>query len=92
MQIARVTPTARILCLLAAALAGCARFEPRPLSPQASAARFEARSLADPGLENYLAAHLHRRSPTWPPHTWNVDMLTLAALYYHPEPEVHAGL
>ncbi|OIQ96637.1 cobalt-zinc-cadmium resistance protein CzcC precursor [mine drainage metagenome] len=82
-------PIARawILCLLTAALAACARFEPRPLSPQASAARFEARSLADPGLENYLA-HRQRRSPAWPPRTWDVDLLTLAALYYHPELEV----
>lgn len=73
------------ICLLVTALAGCASFEPRPLSPQASAAAFEARSLADPGLENYQAAHRHRPLPAWPPHTWDFDMLTLAALYYHPD-------
>ena len=85
MQIARFRPAARILCLLTAALAGCARFEPRPLSPQGSAARFEARALTDPGLENYLTTHLHRRSPAWPPHAWDVDLLTLAALHYQPD-------
>ena len=85
MPVPRFLRIAAAIFLLTAALAGCARFEPRPLSPQASAARFEARSFADPGLGNYLAAHLPRAAPAWPPHAWDVDLLTLAALYYHPD-------
>lgn len=85
MPIARFRTRAWVFCLLTAALAACARFEPRPLSPQVSAARFEARSLTDPGLKNYLAAHLPGAAPTWPPHAWDIDLLTLAALYYRPD-------
>ncbi|MHB8166813.1 MAG: hypothetical protein ACYDDT_08595, partial [Sulfuricella sp.] len=81
----RFSRIAAPLFLLVTALAGCASYAPRPLSPQASAAAFEARSLTDPGLENYLAAHLHRAVPTEPSHTWDFDRLTLAALYYHPD-------
>lgn len=73
---------AAALFLLVTTLAGCASYAPRPLSPQASAAAFEDRSLTDPSLEHYLAVHLHRALPS---HTWDLDRLTLAALYYHPD-------
>lgn len=73
------------LFLLVTALSGCASYVPRPLSPQASAAAFEDRSLTDPGLENYLAAHLPRAVPAGSSHTWDFDRLTLVALYYHPD-------
>ena len=73
------------LFLLVTAFAGCASYAPRPLSPQASATAFEDRSLTDPGLENYLAAHLPRAVPAGSSHTWDFDRLTLAALYYHPD-------
>lgn len=78
----RFSRSAVPLCLLVTALAGCASFAPKPLSPQATATAFDARSLTDPGLEHYLAAHLHRAlsSPTW-----DLNKLTLAALYYHPD-------
>jgi len=76
---------AAALFLLVTVLAGCASYAPRPLSPQATAAAFEDRSLTDPGLENYLAAHLPRAVPAGSYHTWDFDRLTLAALYYHPD-------
>ena len=69
------------LTLLLVTLAGCASYVPQPLSAQVSAARFEARSLDDPGLVHYLAAHRLSNSPR----SWDVDTLTLAALYYNPE-------
>ncbi|WP_413437655.1 TolC family protein [Sulfuriferula sp. GW1] len=69
-------------------LAGCASYAPRPLSPQATASAFEARTLSDPGLENYLAAHLPRTGQAESSHTWDLNKLTLAALYYHPDLEV----
>ncbi|BBP05799.1 hypothetical protein TPL01_07060 [Sulfuriferula plumbiphila] len=81
----RFSRTAAPLFLLVSALAGCASYAPRPLSPQASAARFEARSLTGLGLKNYVQAHLPGTLPVGPPSTWDFDMLTLAALYYHPD-------
>lgn len=71
----------KILCLLTAALGGCASYTPKPLSPQASAASFESRSLNDPGLKDYL----RRVLPGEPPRTWNLTTLTLAAFYFSPE-------
>ena len=85
MPMPRYSRNAVALFLLAAALAGCASYTPRPLSPQATAAAFATRSLTDPGLEHYLAAHSGR---TLPAHRWDLDRLTLAALYYHPDLKV----
>ena len=76
------------LFLLATGLAGCASYVPRPLSPQATAAAFEARSLSDPGLARYVQAHLPRTEPPTPSRAWDLDRLTLAALYYHPDLDV----
>ncbi|MHB1618401.1 MAG: TolC family protein [Sulfuricella sp.] len=81
----RFSRIAAPLFLLVTALAGCASYTPRPLSPQATAAAFENRTLTAPGLENYLAAHLSRAVPASPSPSWDFDKLTLAALYYQPD-------
>ena len=70
---------------LLAAFAGCASDVPRPLSPQATAAAFESRSLSDPRLAAYVQAHLPRTDAAGRSSTWDLDKLTLAALYYHPD-------
>jgi cobalt-zinc-cadmium efflux system outer membrane protein len=85
MPMPRYSRNAVALFLLAAALGGCASYTPRPLSPQATAAAFATRSLTDPCLEHYLDAHSGR---TLPAHSWDLDRLTLAALYYHPDLKV----
>ncbi len=79
-----------ICALLAGAawLAGCARFQPAPLSASQSADAFEERSLADPGLRQFLEKNLGRELSPWPPREWDFPMLTLAALYFHPSLEV----
>src|SRR4029077_4174910 len=64
---------------LAVVLTGCATFHPKPLTPDRTAEAFSARNLADPGLQKFL-----RQAPT----TWNLDSLTLAALYYQPDLDV----
>ena len=73
---------------VAVLLAGCVRFEPKPLSPEKSAAEIEAYSLTNAALKEFLAANLHRDFTNWPPATWDLEMLTLAAYYYHPSLEV----
>ncbi len=87
-QMVHIRRNTVILCLLTAALAACASYEPQPLPPQATAAGFESRSLAAPGLKDYVAAHRPRTLPAGPSRTWDFDMLTLAALYFHPDLDV----
>ena len=76
------------LALLSCGLAaGCAHFEPRPVSPEQTAVTLESRTLQDPGLRSFLDKNLHRDS-TAAPAAWDFEMLTLAALYYHPDLEI----
>lgn len=77
-----------LIIFAAVLLAGCARFEPRPLSPAESSARLESRSLGDSGLKLFLEKNLHRESANGPVHSWNLEMLTLAAFYFHPDLDV----
>jgi len=69
-------------------LGGCAGFEPLPLVPAQTASQFEERSLADPSLRAFAERNLHRTLAGWPPPSWDFDMLTLVALYFHPELDV----
>ncbi|MBI3418307.1 MAG: TolC family protein [Verrucomicrobia bacterium] len=69
-------------------LAGCARFQPRPISPAETAASLEDRSLADPGLREFLEKNLSQRAASWPLARWDFETLYLAALYYHPSLDV----
>ena len=73
---------------LALVLSGCARFEPRPLSAADSAAKLGRRSLEDAKLKDFLEKNLPRELSEWPAGKWDLDMLTLAAFYYHPSLEV----
>ena len=74
--------------LAAIVLAGCARFEPRPLAPGQTAADLEQRSLANPALRSFLEKNLGRGLPVWPPTQWDGQMLTLVAFYFHPSLDV----
>ncbi len=79
--------------------AGCAprHYQAHPIVPAESASRLQVRSLADPGLESYIEANLGeaslgetslgRRISPWPPKKWDLRMLSLAALYFHPAME-----
>jgi outer membrane protein, heavy metal efflux system len=67
------------------AVAGCAHFAPQPLSPAQTATRLDARRLDDSGLEKFLAPQLGSAPQTWPRPTWDLNSLTLAAFYFHPD-------
>jgi outer membrane protein TolC len=73
------------LALAVAALAGCRHVSPQPLSADATADRIESRSLADPGLRDFLAQQSGRAPDPWPQPRWDLRDLTLAALYFSPE-------
>jgi outer membrane protein, heavy metal efflux system len=67
-------------------LAGCAvrRYQPAPIVASATASGFEARSLADPGLRSFEEKNLGHPVSPWPPNAWDLQTLSLAALYFHP--------
>ncbi len=64
---------------------GCARFEPKPISAAHTAAELEGRSLTNAALKTFLEKNLQRELTNWPPARWDLDQLTLAAFYYHPD-------
>jgi outer membrane protein TolC len=74
-----------LICFIIISLAGCARFEPRPISPAKTAVELESRSLTNAALKTFLEKNLHRDFTNWPAGSWDFDMLTLAAFYYHPD-------
>lgn len=67
-------------CLLL--LAGCATYHARPISPEKTAAAFEARSLSSTNLRAFLETN-HVAAPA-PGGAWDLKQLTLAAFYYQP--------
>jgi outer membrane protein, heavy metal efflux system len=69
-------------------LAGCARFQPQPLSPAETAAGLESRSLDNGELKSFLERNLGRELSAWPAPRWDFEMLTLAAFYYQPSLDV----
>jgi cobalt-zinc-cadmium efflux system outer membrane protein len=69
-------------------LAGCARFDPRPIAPAETAAKIDARSLAAPEFRKFLEKNLDRHFDDWPLKSWDFETLNLAALYYHPSLDV----
>src|SRR6266852_5839364 len=71
-------------------LAGCAvqRYRPAPIVASATASEFESRSLADPGLQSFEEQNLGHPVSPWPLKTWDLQTLSLAALYFNPALEV----
>lgn len=67
-------------------LAGCAfqKYRAAPLAPGQTAASLEARTMADPGLRQYMAEATQMPPPAWPLSQWKLSDLTLAAFYYNP--------
>jgi hypothetical protein len=46
--------------------AGYAHFQPRPISPEKTAAQLESRRLDDGGLKKFLEQNLGRKLENWP--------------------------
>jgi outer membrane protein TolC len=86
MQFTRLNQKWTIVALVL--LAGCVRYQPRPILPTQTAANLEARALDDSALKEFLEKILQRRFEIWPPKSWDFEVLNLAALYYHPSLDV----
>src|SRR5216683_1944838 len=67
-------------------LAGCAlqRYRPAPIVASTTASGFEARNLADPALRSFEEENLGHPVSPWPPKTWDLQTLSLAAMYFNP--------
>ena len=63
-------------------LTGCTTYQPQPISPEKTVTSFDARSLADNGLRGFLETN--HVTGHWPRESWDLNALTLAALYYQP--------
>src|ERR1700730_330949 len=77
----RLVPLAGIL-----SLAGCAaqRYQAAPIVASTTASRLELRNLADPGPQSFVEQNLGHSVSPWPPATWDLQTLSLAALYFNP--------
>lgn len=64
-------------------LSACASVPTTPLSVANSAAALDARSLCDPRLATFMAAS--GMPVEGSPMSWNLQRLTLAAVYFHPD-------
>ena len=77
-----------VSCLVVGLFSGCASFEPQTISPAGTVARYESRTLDNPDLHAFIQKNSQREVVTWPLPQWDFDLLTLAALYYHPDLDV----
>lgn len=77
----------RFAVLLGAiALAGCAaqHYQAAPIVPGDTATRLESRRLSDPAFRAYVEKETGQAFAMWPPKTWDLTLLSLAALYFNP--------
>ncbi len=80
---------ATVPLLVAAMVAGCIHFQPKPLSPPAVLSAIESRRLDDPDLGSFL--RVNQQAAAWPPSAWDLTALTLVAFYYHSDLDVARG-
>jgi outer membrane protein TolC len=73
-----------LFTLLSLTLTDCARFQNYPLNPADSVARIETRSLSSAGLRDFIHSVLAPKTEQ-SAKAWDIDRLTLAAIYYHPD-------
>jgi cobalt-zinc-cadmium efflux system outer membrane protein len=76
------------LWLVLGLLAGCVRYEPRPIDADASARAWSVRTLDDPGLRSFIEKASAESGAQWPLEAWDLDHLTLAAIYEQPDLEL----
>jgi outer membrane protein TolC len=74
---------ARVSCFLAVSLlAGCAKYQARPLQPPRLERAYYERSLNDPALQHYVEANVGTTETAWPPRSIDLKTLTLIGYYY----------
>ena len=88
--IPRTRAPIRIIAFAAAFLAGCTTqpYQDRPLAPAQTLSAYETRTLDAAELREFLQRTLKREIEPWPLKSWSLELLTLAAFYYHPDLDV----
>lgn len=78
--------TNHFLAVFAMLLSGCSvqHYQASPIVPADTAKGLESRTLSDPGLHAFLEKNLGKAVSPWPPRTWDIETLSLAALYLNP--------
>lgn len=76
-----------ILGMMSVLAGGCDTYHPRNLSAASSDRAFRERGLNDPGLRNFVMAHAPAVAHDWPPLQFNLNALSLVAMYYQPDLE-----
>jgi len=79
---------ALFLCIVSVLpLTSCAieRYRAAPIVPAETASRFEARNLGDHSLQSFVEKSLGQPISPWPPKLWDLQTLSLMALYFSPE-------
>ncbi len=71
--------------LLTLGTGGCVRYQPKPINPSATAQDWTSRTLADAGLHAFVAKALPASPALWPLPQWDLNHLTLAAIYEQPD-------
>lgn len=74
------------LLLSAIGMASCVRYQAAPISPAETLTAYDARRLESPHLEHFIRER--GWAEAWPPASWDLESLTLAALFYSPELDV----
>ena len=77
-----------MLALALSLVSGCVHYEPKPISPSASANGFESRRLDDAELKAFIATNAPDLAKEWPRPVWDLAGLTLVGLFYHPSLDV----
>lgn len=72
-----------LLFIILVMLSSCTTYHAQPIAPAALMDAFEARTLDNPDLQRYLAAHCGT-SGACAPGVWNLNTLMLAAFYFSP--------
>ena len=75
-----------VVLLMIWILSGCSarRYRSAPIVPTESASRLESRHLGDPSLQSFVEENVGHPVAPWPPKTWDLGTLSLAALYFNP--------
>jgi outer membrane protein, heavy metal efflux system len=74
------------MCVVGLLTTGCAQYHPRSISAALTLNDFETRRLEGPQLQQFLQNRAGIEH--WPPQSWDLHLLTLAAFYYNPDLDV----
>jgi len=76
-----------LIAWMVLALSGCASYIAKPIDPGALQTALESRRLDAPDVRRFIERASGHEQAVWPPTIWDLNLLTLAAFYYHPDLE-----